>query len=136
MELSLFNICTDILTIFTHLITLVMCESSCRNCFRLFLFDDHPSSPFFRSSTLRILNVRLLTFADCLYLLDGRFNQLHTLIVNLANVRPPEKMPNQVCFTKQNPYDEIKEILFFQGDLPNLKCHLSPIFLKYIITMN
>jgi hypothetical protein len=100
MELSLLNICTDILTIFTHLITLVMRESSYNHYLRLCLYDDHPFFSSFRSSTLRILNVRLLTFRDCLYLLDGRFDQLHTLIVDLANVRPPEEVQNQVSFTK------------------------------------
>ncbi|CAF1518188.1 unnamed protein product [Adineta steineri] len=50
-----------------------------------------------------MLNVKIQTFENCLYLLDGRFNQLHTLIVDLANVHRPYKILNQ-------------------GDLPNLKC--------------
>ncbi|CAF2403782.1 unnamed protein product [Rotaria sp. Silwood2] len=42
-------------------------------------------------------------FDDCLYLLDGRFNQLHTLCVDLVHINHPEEIKNQ-------------------GDLPNLKC--------------
>jgi hypothetical protein len=113
---SLLNICTDIFTIFTNLLTLVMRESSYRNCLRLCLYDDHPSFSSFRSSTLRILNIRLQSFDNCLYVLDGRFNQLHTLIVELTHVYYPEVIINQVRFTKPNSYDEIrKENFFFLG---------------------
>ena len=102
MEMSLLNICIDIFTIFNHLISLVIYESSYENCVRLCLYDDHPLFSSFRSSTLRILNVKIQTFENSLYLLDGRFNQLHTLIVDLANVHRPDKIINQVSFIKQN----------------------------------
>ncbi|CAF3395200.1 unnamed protein product [Rotaria sp. Silwood1] len=42
-------------------------------------------------------------FDDCLHLLDGRFNQLHTLCVDLVHIHHPQEIINQ-------------------GDLPNLKC--------------
>ncbi|CAF3914734.1 unnamed protein product [Rotaria sp. Silwood1] len=42
-------------------------------------------------------------FDDCLYLLDGRFNQLHTLCVDLVHINEPHEIKNQ-------------------GNLPNLKC--------------
>ena len=100
MQLSLLNICIDIFNNFTDLITLVMCESSYENCARLCLDNDHSSFSSFRSSTLRILNVKIQSFDDCLDVLDGRFDQLHTLIVDLANVNRPYKIPNQVSFTK------------------------------------
>ena len=115
MLLSVTNICNDIFTIFTHLITLVIRESSYRNRVRLFLYDDHPPHPSFRSSTLRILNIRLQTFDDCLCLLDGRFNQLHTLIVDLAHILYPDEILNQVSFAKKNLCCQIrKDYLFFR----------------------
>jgi hypothetical protein len=97
MQLSVVNICYDIFTVFTDLITLVICESSYKNCVRL-LFEN-PPHPSFRSSTLRILKMKLQCFDDCLYLLDGRFNQLHTLIVDLTHVHRPIEIQNQVSFT-------------------------------------
>ncbi|CAF0917340.1 unnamed protein product [Rotaria sp. Silwood1] len=57
----------------------------------------------FCSSTLLVLNIKIDCFDTCLYLLDGRFNQLHTLIVESANIWTPEKIENQ-------------------GDIPSLKC--------------
>jgi hypothetical protein len=66
----------------------------------------------FRSSTIRILNVKIQTFENCLYLLDGRFNQLHTLTVHLSNVHRPDKILNQVSFIKQN---KKRYIFFFLG---------------------
>ncbi|CAF3632741.1 unnamed protein product [Rotaria sp. Silwood1] len=41
------------------------------------------SPPSFTSSNLLQLHVRVDYFTDCLYLLDGRFNQLHTFNVNI-----------------------------------------------------
>ncbi|CAF5055349.1 unnamed protein product, partial [Rotaria sp. Silwood1] len=66
------------------------------------LFDD-AFLPTFRSSTLLKLNIRVQCFDDCLYLLDGRFNQLHTLCVDLVHINEPHEIKNQ-------------------GNLPNLKC--------------
>jgi hypothetical protein len=99
--MSVRNICNDIFTIFTDLITFVIRDSSYRNSIRLLLYDDHPPCPSFRSSTLRILNIRLQTFDDCLYLLDGRFNQLHTLIVDLAHLDRPDEILNPVNFVRK-----------------------------------
>jgi len=42
------------------------------------------SLPAVFSSTLRELHVSLHSFTSCLYLLDGHFNQLHTLNVRLT----------------------------------------------------
>ncbi len=41
------------------------------------------SSTNFKPSTLTELKVNVETFDDCLYLLDGRFNCLSTLIINI-----------------------------------------------------
>lgn len=44
------------------------------------------SPPSLFSSTLLELHVSLISFTDCLYLLDGRFDQLHTLHVNIPKI--------------------------------------------------
>ncbi len=44
------------------------------------------SLPTVMSSTLLELHVYLTNFRDCLYLLDGRFNQLHTFHVNIYRI--------------------------------------------------
>ncbi|CAF4481660.1 unnamed protein product, partial [Rotaria socialis] len=101
MELSATSIINYILNVFTGLIYLKLSESLYKNCARL-LFDDE-FLPTFRSSTLLKLNIRIQCFDDCLYLLDGRFSQLHTLCVDLVHINRPHEIKNQ-------------------GDLPNLKC--------------
>ncbi|CAF3169701.1 unnamed protein product [Rotaria sp. Silwood2] len=93
------NICDYILNVFTNLIYLIFYESSYKNRVRLF-FDD-PPPPTFRSSTLLKLNVRLQCFADCLYLLDGRFSQLHTLYVVLVNLHRTQLIEKPVIFTRK-----------------------------------
>lgn len=87
------NICEHIFTVFTNLIDFNLYES-----FRLDhrLMFDIPSLSF-SSSTLLKLNLRVQTFTDCLYLLDGRFNQLQTFDIELINMHPPdEEIPNNV----------------------------------------
>jgi len=49
------------------------------------VFDNLPSTTFF-SSTLNKLSVHVMTYDDCLALLDGRLEQLTTLIVVIDNV--------------------------------------------------
>ncbi|CAF4748953.1 unnamed protein product, partial [Rotaria sp. Silwood2] len=58
-------------------------------------------------------------FSQCLYILDGRFNQLHTLYIDLANIHPPDeeienkrKIANLKCFflscaLKTSCYDQL-----------------------------
>ncbi|CAF4656270.1 unnamed protein product, partial [Rotaria sp. Silwood2] len=101
MLLSTRNIFDYIFIFFTNLIDLTFYESSYKN--RLPLYFADPPSHTFRSSTLLKLNVRIQSFDDCLYLLDGRFNQLHTLYVDLTSIHRPNHIQNQ-------------------GNLPNLKC--------------
>ena len=56
-------------------------SSSC--CIRL----SFPSSlPTCISSNLLELHLQLGNFIDCLYMLDGRFNHLHTLHVDIENI--------------------------------------------------
>jgi hypothetical protein len=70
------NICNRIFTVFNNLTHLIFYESSWKNIVRLFF--EFPS-PKFSSSTLLVLNIKVETFDVCLYILDGRFSQLHTL---------------------------------------------------------
>jgi hypothetical protein len=44
-----------------------------------------PSNTF-SSSSLTYLNVNILDFNDCLYLLDGRLKQLHTCMVQVSRM--------------------------------------------------
>ncbi|CAF1417505.1 unnamed protein product [Rotaria sordida] len=101
MLLSTRNIFDYICTVFTNLIHLTFYESSYKN--RLSLYFADPPSRTFRSATLLKLNVRIQSFDDYLYHLDGRFNQLHTLYVDLTSIHRPHHIQNQ-------------------GELPNLKC--------------
>ncbi|CAF3385449.1 unnamed protein product [Rotaria socialis] len=67
-------------------------------------FKNH--RPTFFSSTLLEFHVHVQSFSDCLYLLDGRFNQLHTLIVTIDWILTSqpmnnnrEELPNLTCFS-------------------------------------
>jgi hypothetical protein len=79
---------------------LILHESSYKNCVRL-NFDD-PLILNFRSSTLLYLDIKVQSYDDCLYLLDGRFNQLHTLIIDVVNSLNTGAVDNQVSFVKKN----------------------------------
>jgi hypothetical protein len=99
MLLSVANICHHIFTVFTRLIALELYESSYKNHVRLNFGDL--SLPNFRSSTLLKLNIKVHCFDDFLYLLDGRFNQLHTLYVDLVHIRRPEEIKNEVSLKRK-----------------------------------
>ncbi|CAF2099029.1 unnamed protein product [Rotaria magnacalcarata] len=76
------------------------------------------------STNLLKLHVYLENFNDCLYLLDGRFNQLHTLSANISfisasplTINNKEKMPTLKCFSlhcdiETCAYDELILPLF------------------------
>ncbi|CAF2173617.1 unnamed protein product [Rotaria magnacalcarata] len=61
--------------------------------------------PICFSSSLLELHVRVNIFSDCLYLLDGRFSQLHTLDIHIVFIFPndltinTEKLPKLKCFS-------------------------------------
>ncbi|CAF2819832.1 unnamed protein product [Rotaria sp. Silwood2] len=60
-------------------------------------FSTSPLAVF--SSTLSELNIRVSRFIDCLYLLDGRFYQLHTLYVYITFIYVPyETINNKVYY--------------------------------------
>ncbi|CAF1678157.1 unnamed protein product, partial [Adineta ricciae] len=58
----------------------------------------------FTSSTLTYLRINVQTFTDLLYLLDGRFKQLHTLIAHIYSMETDSS------------------VVYNTDDLPNLKC--------------
>ncbi|CAF1492795.1 unnamed protein product [Rotaria sordida] len=101
-------------------------------------FDMSPSTVL--SSNLLELHVHVLNFADCLYLLDGRFNQLHTFHVNISyissntlTINNTEKLPNLRCFSlycdiRTYDYDElIVPLLHRMLNLEKLDLHLNNV---------
>ncbi|CAF3400211.1 unnamed protein product [Rotaria sp. Silwood2] len=94
---------TQIFTMFSNLKYLKFGPSS-SVYHRLTLY---PSLPNVFSSTLLELHVVLHSYSDCLYLLDGRFNQLHALSVLICSFSGPllttinneKKLPNLKCFS-------------------------------------
>jgi hypothetical protein len=92
------NICNHIFSVFLNLTHLIFYESLYKNIVRL-LFEF--PTPKLSSSTLSVLNIKIQSFDMCFYLLDGRFNQLHTFYIELAHIHcPDERVENQVSFTK------------------------------------
>ncbi|CAF4338743.1 unnamed protein product [Rotaria sp. Silwood2] len=78
------------------------------------------SSSIFVSSNLSELHVCLANFTDCLYILDGRFNQLRTFYVNISliqsenkNVDKEKKLSNLKCFSLHcyNMTDAYNEVI-------------------------
>jgi hypothetical protein len=91
------NVTTDVHTfIFTHIFTMFT-NLQCLNYYHRVSF--HYSPPTIFSSNLLELHVFLDNFTDCLYLLDGRFNELRTLHVNICTITLGLKIDNKVsCF--------------------------------------
>ncbi|CAF4539221.1 unnamed protein product [Rotaria sp. Silwood2] len=129
------NICIYIFTIFINLTHLIFNDASYENNARL-LFDIPSSS--FSSSSLLVLNIKVQTFAMCLYLLDGRFDQLQTLYIELANIFPPSeeiknqrKIPNLKCFVlsciMRTPYYDqlILPLIYRMSNLEELSLDLT-----------
>ena len=95
-----------------NLTCLILHELSYRNCVRLSFHD--PLILNFRSSTLLYMKIRTQSFVDCLYLLDGRFNQLRSLIIDLAKLYHTDDVENQVRFVQRNLFLYNKQ-LFLLG---------------------
>ncbi|CAF3818585.1 unnamed protein product [Rotaria sordida] len=92
---------TQILTKFTNLQYLKFDQSSIS-----FRRLSYVSPPTIICSTLLELYVSIRNFDDCLYLLDGRFTQLHTLHVNIyiiasshLTINNKDKLPNLRFFS-------------------------------------
>jgi hypothetical protein len=99
---SIANIFECIFPMFMKLKYLLLYESSYKNCVRL-NFDD-PLILNFRSSTLLYLDIKIQSYDDCLYILDGRFNQLETLIIGVINPHSTGAVDNQVSFLKKKVF--------------------------------
>ncbi|CAF3598969.1 unnamed protein product [Rotaria sordida] len=91
-----------ILNMFSNLQYLNFCPSSIS--YQELLFNN--PSPTMNSSTLLELHISLARFTDCLYILDGRFNKLHTLYVDIGSIpsshltnNNQEKLSNLRCFS-------------------------------------
>jgi hypothetical protein len=66
-------------------------------CYQRISFGSSPSTVF--SSTLLELRVKVMYVQDCLYLLDGRFNQLQTFCVDIGiSSSRSVLIINKVCF--------------------------------------
>ncbi|CAF2989699.1 unnamed protein product, partial [Rotaria sp. Silwood2] len=126
---------THILTTFTNLQYLSFGPSS----FWYQQLSFNISSPTVISSILLKLCVCLDNFIDCLYLLDGRFNQLRTFYVKIEfitisrlTINNKEKLPNLRSFSLYSDistdlYDELIVPLLHR--MPNLeKLDLSLLF--------
>jgi hypothetical protein len=77
---NLANFFSYIVTMFTNLLHLKFYQPS-----SFILFNEQPS---LFSSTLLELHINVYLFDDCLYILDGRLNQLHTLFVHVDQICP------------------------------------------------
>jgi hypothetical protein len=94
-------ICNNIFHVFKKLSHLIFFESSHRNIVE-FPFIDLPMN--FSSSTLLVLNVKITNFDTCLSLVDGRFNQLQTLIVEAEGIWSSRNLDNKVSFDSKKIY--------------------------------
>jgi len=90
---------TRILSMFTNLQCLNF-GPSLSHCQEL-SFDISRSTIF--ASTLLELHINLGGILDCLYLLDGHFNQLHTLHVNICSIDSSNWLS---MYNKVNYFDE------------------------------
>ncbi len=97
--LAIVKMCSRIFSVFNNLTHLMFSESSYEN--RVPLLFDVPSRSF-SSSNLLLLNIKVQSFSQLVYLVDGRFNQLHTLIIDLINPAYTTKLiENKVSFKRK-----------------------------------
>jgi hypothetical protein len=89
---TMIKVCSRIFSVFINLTHLMFDESSHKYILRLYF--DVPSRSF-SSSSLLVLNIKAQSFSQCLYILDGRFNQLHTLTLDLVNFPSSEELMDQ-----------------------------------------
>ncbi|CAF3387253.1 unnamed protein product [Rotaria sp. Silwood2] len=80
------SIFTIVLTVFNNLLYL-NCDPFAESDLRRQSFYD--KTPTFFSSTLLELHINVASLNECLYLLDGRLNQLHTFYVDIDFFTPP-----------------------------------------------
>ena len=88
-----------IFDVLTNLRCLIFDSPLTYKCNQRFSFRNQPSTFF--SSTLLELHVSVTSFVDCLYLLDGRFNQLRTFHIKMLDIILTRTIDNQVGFEKK-----------------------------------
>ena len=96
IEMDETDLFIGIFAFFVNLTDLTVAEFSYRDRVRLYL-GPAPSAAF-SSSTLLKLTIKVAYFDDCLFILDGRFNQLQTLHIDLDHTFPPRRTQNEVSF--------------------------------------
>jgi hypothetical protein len=89
------NMCRDILAMYTKLSYLNIKQSGKIRRSKFYLLRNQPRD-FFSSSHLRTLIFDAECFDDCLYLLDGRLDQLSSFTVNIRSIEISMIDQNQV----------------------------------------
>ncbi|CAF1545259.1 unnamed protein product [Adineta ricciae] len=123
---SIANIFQRIFPTFSKLKYLILDSRWYYNCVRL-NSDESSFIHNFRSSTLLYLDIKVQSYNDCLYILDGRFNQLHTLIIDVVNpfdtydVQNRDNLPNLKHFSFTCNY----ETYFYNETIPPLLNRMS-----------
>ena len=81
--------------------------------FRQWSYDENIAFSFFNQismncvSSLTKLNIGVYTFDDCLYLLDGRFEHLSTLIISIMKIEgSSSNVDNTVCINLTIEYNK------------------------------
>jgi hypothetical protein len=94
------SVCEQVFTLFTNLQYLNVCSFGHINFPRLSFENKLPT---FSSPTLMELHINLMYLDDCFHLLDGRFNQLRVLCVNIVCIYPPSVLTkNSVSYFCMN----------------------------------
>ncbi|CAF3804906.1 unnamed protein product [Rotaria socialis] len=103
-EKVIMTLLTRIFTVFTNLTYLNLNKFTCIDIDR-----QNVSTPTtFSSSTLVELHINVARFGDCLYLLDGRFDQLRSFYLRISIISSDLMNPSSIIDNKR--------------ELPNSKC--------------
>ncbi|CAF1402746.1 unnamed protein product [Rotaria sordida] len=110
-------------------------------------FNHLPQQNFFSHNLLQ-LKINMENFEDCLFVLDGRFNQLHTLDISLLSIRSNQMIQNKekivnlkrftlACDAPTQMYDElIIPLLHRMSNLEKLGLYLGTIHKTKLIDGN
>ena len=101
MSTALFG---QILDVLTNLRSLIFDSPFSYECDQRFSFGN-TSTLFF--PTLVELHVNVVSFDDCVYLLDGCFNQLLVFHVKFPHIKSTRTIENQVGFSKKTEQENV-----------------------------
>ena len=90
-EYPITTVCAHVFTVFKNLRNLNISSSHLLDFPRLSFTDKLPT---FYSSTLIELQINVYNLEHCFYILDGRFDQLRYLYVNICYIVPSAVMTN------------------------------------------